>query len=182
MSYSFPPYFGAGYFYSTTVTDYTFISNPFIFTAVAFLVLCWAEDLFTEQTIPFRFQGSVINCFRFFYFPPGPIPDLIRRCNAYSHRGKIVDIIQRASPSLLFVFNRDLLSRHHWNHPPGLIPYQFLVSWQFSISSSSTIINLFIFFRKILTSRPRLCSSLINTLKDSGTPGSGIFSPLTIAS
>ena len=28
----------------------------------------------------------------------------------------------------------------------------------------------------------RLCSSFINTLKDSGTPGSGTFSPFTIAS
>ena len=33
-----------------------------------------------------------------------------------------------------------------------------------------------------LTSNPNACNSFTSTLKLSGTPGSGIFSPLTIAS
>ncbi|EJW92924.1 hypothetical protein EVA_18970 [gut metagenome] len=35
---------------------------------------------------------------------------------------------------------------------------------------------------KTLTSRPRDCSSFRSTLKDSGIPGSGMLSPLMIAS
>src|SRR5208282_6875734 len=42
--------------------------------------------------------------------------------------------------------------------------------------------SLFFFFSKSSTSRPRLWSSFINTWKDSGTPGSSVASPLTMAS
>jgi len=53
-----------------------------------------------------------------------------------------------------------------------------------SISSSLNSFNLTssLLSFNTLTSKHKACNSLIRTLNDSGTPGSGMFSPLTIAS
>ena len=47
---------------------------------------------------------------------------------------------------------------------------------------SSSLLTINYYYSSNLTSKPNPFNSCINTLKDSGNPGSGIGSPLTIAS
>ncbi len=66
-------------FYSASVADHALITDLFVFTAMTLPILAGSKNLLTEQTVFFRLQGSVINGFRFFYLPPGPFPDFLRR-------------------------------------------------------------------------------------------------------
>ena len=54
-----------GNFYSTTVADDTFVTNPFIFTTSTFEILYRSENPFAEKTIALRFVRSVVDSFRF---------------------------------------------------------------------------------------------------------------------
>ena len=69
MPHSFSTHFRTGYFDTTTITNNPFIAHTFIFTAMAFPVLCWTKNSFAKQPIFFWFQCTVIDRFRFFYFP-----------------------------------------------------------------------------------------------------------------
>jgi len=78
MPHPLTPDLGFGYLYPAAVTDNSFITYPFILTAVAFPVLGRAKDPLTEQTVPLGFKCSVIDRLRFFHFPAGPGPYLFR--------------------------------------------------------------------------------------------------------
>ena len=78
MTHSFATDFGTGYFNAATVADDTFITNTFIFAAMAFPVLGRPKDAFAKQAVPFRFQRTVIDCFRLFDFAMRPFQDFFR--------------------------------------------------------------------------------------------------------
>ena len=65
---------------AASIADNTFITNFFIFSTMTFPVFAWSKNLFTEQTVFFRFQCSVVDRFRLFYLSTGPLTDLVRRC------------------------------------------------------------------------------------------------------
>ena len=54
-----------GYFNTTSVADNAFIANFFVLSTVALPVLARSKNSFAEKTVLFRFQGSVVDCFRF---------------------------------------------------------------------------------------------------------------------
>ena len=53
--------------------------NAVLFTMTfALPVLCRPKNTLTEQAVALRFQGSIVNGLRFFYFAIGPFKDLFR--------------------------------------------------------------------------------------------------------
>ena len=42
--------------------------HSLIFTANTLIVFDWSKNLCAEETISFRFKGSIVNSLRFFYF------------------------------------------------------------------------------------------------------------------
>ena len=54
MAHALPADTSFRYFYAASVTDYTFISDFFIFTTMALPILARPEDLLTEQTVFLR--------------------------------------------------------------------------------------------------------------------------------
>ena len=81
---------GASNFYTAFVADDPFITDAFVLAAMAFPILGRSKNPFAEQTIPFRFQGSIVDRFRFGYFPVGPRSDLFGRGQADTHRMKFI--------------------------------------------------------------------------------------------
>src|SRR5690348_16764549 len=63
---------------ATFLADDALVLHPFVFAAKAFVVLYGAEDPGTEQSIPFWFEGPVIDGFRFLDLAMRPAKDLIR--------------------------------------------------------------------------------------------------------
>ena len=88
MTHTFSTNAGFGYFHTTAVADNTFITDFLIFTTVALPVLARSENTLAEESVFFRFQCSVVNGFRFFYFSMGPLSDFLRRCQANLDRIK----------------------------------------------------------------------------------------------
>jgi len=66
-----------GNFYTAAITDDTFVSDAFIFTAGAFSVACWSEDFFAEESVSFGAEGSVVDSFGFSDFAFGTVKDVI---------------------------------------------------------------------------------------------------------
>jgi hypothetical protein len=68
--------------------------HPLVLAAVALIILSRTEDLGAEQTVPLRFEGPVIDGFRFFYFPERALPDLFRRGDGNPDRGKMKRVLR----------------------------------------------------------------------------------------
>ena len=92
MPHTFTTYFGAGYFDAALVADGASVTHFLIFSAFAFPVFGRSENLFTEKTILLRFEGSVVNGFRFCYFTMGPFQNLLRGGDADLHGIKFIYI------------------------------------------------------------------------------------------
>ena len=65
VSHALTTYFLFGHFYTTAVTDDTFISDTLVFTTVAFVIFNRSKNALTEQAIALRFVGAVVDGFRF---------------------------------------------------------------------------------------------------------------------
>ena len=92
MPHTFTTYFGAGYFDAALIADGASVTHFLIFSAFAFPVFGRSENLFTEKTIRLRFEGSVVNGFRFCYFTVGPFQNLLRGGDADFHGIKFIYI------------------------------------------------------------------------------------------
>ena len=79
MSHTFPTNGCLRNLYAASVADNTLITDFLVFSTVTFPVFARSENSFAEQTVFFRFQGSVVNGFRFLYFTAGPFSDFFRR-------------------------------------------------------------------------------------------------------
>jgi hypothetical protein len=55
------------------------VFHPLILPTIALIVFGGTEYFGAKKTIPFGFEGPVINGFRFFYFTVRPFVDLLRR-------------------------------------------------------------------------------------------------------
>ena len=66
VTHSFTTNLGFCYLNTAAFADFAFVTQAFVFTTVTLPVLGWTKDSFTEQTITFWFQGSVVDGFRFF--------------------------------------------------------------------------------------------------------------------
>jgi len=89
VAHTLPANLFLGYFNTTTVTDNTFVANPFVFTAVTFPVLYWPEDALAEQATHFRFVGPVIDRLRLCHLAVGTLQNRLRRRQTDRHAGKV---------------------------------------------------------------------------------------------
>ncbi len=78
MAHPLTPHLFFGHFNTATVADNAFVADPFVLSAVAFIILHRTEDPFTEQPIPFRFVGTVVDRFRFQHLTAGALQYFFR--------------------------------------------------------------------------------------------------------
>src|SRR5580700_10968770 len=80
MAQTFTANLGLNNFHTALFTNHATMLNALIFTAQALIVLNWAKNFGTKQTIAFRLKGPVVNSLRLLHFTIRPIPDLFRTC------------------------------------------------------------------------------------------------------
>ena len=68
VSHTFTTNFLLGNFHTTTIADNAFITDSFIFTAMAFIILNRTKNTFAKQTITFRLVGTIVDRFWFEHF------------------------------------------------------------------------------------------------------------------
>jgi hypothetical protein len=71
-------------------TDNPSMLHPFVFAAIAFIVLGRAENLGTEEPILFGFESPVVDGLRLLHLSVGPRFNLLRRSDGDTN-GIIVD-------------------------------------------------------------------------------------------
>ena len=64
MSHPFATYFLFRNLNTTTVADNAFITNTFVFTAMAFIVFYRTEYTFTKQTVTLRLVCTIVDGFK----------------------------------------------------------------------------------------------------------------------
>ena len=92
MAHTVAAHLGARDFDAALVAHDTLVTDAFVLAAMAFPVLDRPEDALAEQAVRFRFQGSIVDGFRLFYFAVRPGSDQLRRCQTDSHRMEIVNV------------------------------------------------------------------------------------------
>ena len=92
MAHAFTADFGRGDFDAALVADGASVTHLFVLAAFAFPVFGRSENLFTEETVGFCLQGSVIDGFRLCHFPVRPFKDLFRRSDTDFHGIKFIYI------------------------------------------------------------------------------------------
>src|ERR1041385_8165792 len=95
MSHAFASHTFLSDFDAAPIADDSLISDPLILTAMAFPIADRAEDFFTEQSVLFRPERSVINRLGFCYFPMRAGKNQIRRrqCNSNLRKSFLYDIL-----------------------------------------------------------------------------------------
>ena len=88
----------AGDLHAAAVTDHSLELDLLIAPAVALPVLNRAEDALTEQAIPFRFEGAVVDGLRLLDFAVGPLADVGGRGDADPNRFEAADVGHLSSP------------------------------------------------------------------------------------
>ena len=92
MAHAFTADFGGGDFDAALVADGASVTHLLVLAAFAFPVFGRSENLFTEETVGFCLQGSVIDGFRLRHFPVRPFKDLFRRSDTDFHGIKFIYI------------------------------------------------------------------------------------------
>ena len=64
VSHSFPSHLLLCHLDTATVADNTPVTDSFVLSAVAFIVLCRSEDLLTEKSVPLRLVSPVVDSLR----------------------------------------------------------------------------------------------------------------------
>ena len=70
------------HFHTASVADNTFITDTFVLTAMALIVLNRSEDTFAEQTVTFRLISTVVDGLRFQHFTVRVLQNFFRRCQS----------------------------------------------------------------------------------------------------
>jgi hypothetical protein len=67
VTHAFTPDLGLDNLHTAFLTDNAPVLHPFVFAAIALIILYGSEYLGAKQTISFRFKGPVIDGFRFLH-------------------------------------------------------------------------------------------------------------------
>ncbi len=172
-------------FDTALVADDAAVLHALVLSAQTLPVGHGTENPRAEQAVFLRLESAVIDGFRLCDFTMRPGPDLFRRSQTDPDAVKIGDrrrsVVRIRSnqciPPIagLRLVAREFRSYRRSRSASGLCILQPLI-----LKGPNHYAVGFLFISS--TSRHRLCSSRISTLKDSGTPGSIAASPLTIAS
>src|ERR1700754_3521139 len=84
MAHALATHFLFGYFHTATVAHDAFITDTFVFSAGALIVLYRSEYALAEQTIALRFVSTVVDSFRLQHLSIAPFENGIRRSEADS--------------------------------------------------------------------------------------------------
>jgi len=57
---TFASYFLFSYFYAASIAYDSFVTDSFVFSAMAFVIFYWTKNAFAEQSVAFRFVGSIL--------------------------------------------------------------------------------------------------------------------------
>ncbi len=98
MAHALTADFCACHFNAAAFTDFALVANTLVFAAVAFPVFCRPKNTLTKQSVTFRFQSAVIDCFRFFDFAVRPFQYFFRRSKAYFYRFQCIKFHVAKSP------------------------------------------------------------------------------------
>src|SRR2546423_1566466 len=180
---------------AAALADDALVADPLVLAAVALPVLGRTEDALAEEPVLLRLQGPVVDRLRLGYLSPAPGTDLLRGGKANLDRVEVIDVnhlaassasslpapsVLPASPSSTTCSSRSSAAPL----PSERTPVRSMPSSSaaFSRSSSSSASSTSPPSETTLASSERLWISFSSTLNDSGIEGSGMFSPLTIAS
>ena len=89
VTHAFTAHGRLGHFDTTLLTDNAAVLHALIFAAQALVVFNRAENLGTEQTIPFRFKGTVVDGLRLLHLAEGPGANHVRRRQGNLDRVKL---------------------------------------------------------------------------------------------
>src|SRR5690606_29072881 len=64
VSHPVSAYFLFGHFHATSVADNALITNAFVFSTSTFVIFYRPKNPLAEQTVAFRFMGTVVDGFR----------------------------------------------------------------------------------------------------------------------
>ena len=81
MAHAVTAHLGQGNLDTAFLTDNAFVLHALVLTAQAFVILDRAKDTRTEQTIPLRLEGPVVDRLRLLDFTKRPGADLLRAGN-----------------------------------------------------------------------------------------------------
>ena len=113
VAHSFPAHFGTGNFHTTAITNFPFIPDSLILSAVALPILSRPKDAFTEKAVPFWFQSAVVDRLRLFNLTVRPFSDFFGRSKSDLYRFKYVKLHRITSSS----FTRRPKHRRNQSHP-----------------------------------------------------------------
>ncbi len=93
MPQALSPNFGPDHFHPALITHDVPMLDTFKLAAVTLPVLGRAKNLGTEQPVPFRFEGPVVNRLRLLHLAVGPGTDFLWRgqCNPDGLKARRVD-------------------------------------------------------------------------------------------
>lgn len=66
------------YLHTATLAHNTFVTDTFVLTAVALIVLGRTEDALAEQTVTFGLVGTIVDGFRFQHLTTRQLHDFVR--------------------------------------------------------------------------------------------------------
>src|SRR5262249_39358120 len=186
---------------AAALADDALVADPLVLAAVALPVLGRTEDALAEEPVFLGLQRPVVDRLRLRDLAPAPGADFLRGREADLDCVEVVDVDHQSStfvssfasasaPSLPSVppspsdttcssFSSAAPLEESARTPVRSMPSS---SAAFRRSSSSSEISTSPPSETTLASSERLWISFNRTLKDSGIDGSGMFSPLTIAS
>src|SRR5580693_8604611 len=195
VAHPLPAHLGPGDFHATPLTDDALEADPLVLAAVALPVPGRAEDLLAEEPVLLRLEGAVVDGFRLLNFAVRPLPDVVSGRQADTQVVEEVDVKHVCYP--LGSCDEET-GRRPWacSARAARLPHTsstLLGSRRDrSMPSSSAARKTSSSVSRISMAAPSLdststfrhsdCISLMSTLNDSGMPGSGMFSPLTMAS
>src|SRR5512145_1252694 len=85
MAHSLPSYLRLNNLNTAFLADNTSMFHPFVFAADTFIILHRTEYFSAEQSVSFRLECPVIDCFRFFDLSVRPFFDQFGRSQRYFH-------------------------------------------------------------------------------------------------
>jgi hypothetical protein len=92
MAHALPPDLGLNDLYAAFFTDHAAVFHPFVFAAVALVILGGPEDLGAKKPVELRFERAVVDGLRFFDLTVGPLPYLLRGGQADLNGGVVARI------------------------------------------------------------------------------------------
>jgi len=177
-----------GHLDAAAVADDAFVADALVFAAVAFPVAHRSKDLFAEKAVLLGLEGAIVDGLRLGHLAVRTFKDLVRRGKTDVDGLKIGILYGMFLSEHVIQMVTSKLCERAWLRKTHKEARR--ISCLACIRRTSDILRgqpmrAGYFFPGLLinsTSRPRPINSRIKTLNDSGRPGSGMLSPLTMAS